>query len=92
MYYFVISYRVNEAIVACQTSHEKAGLYEKQVASLENAYRSTSLLMKHGNTTYLEVLTAQQSYLNAQLQQVANRFAEIQSVISLYQALGGGCQ
>ena len=64
MYYFVISYRVNEAIVACQTSHEKAGLSEKQVASLENAYRSTSLLMKHGNTTYLEVLTAQQSYLN----------------------------
>lgn len=83
---------VNEAIVACQTSHEKAGLYEKQVASLENAYRSTSLLMKHGNTTYLEVLTAQQSYLNALLQQVANRFAEIQSIISLYQALGGGCQ
>ncbi len=81
---------VNEAMVACQSSREKSELYQKQVASLENAYRSTSLLMEHGNTTYLEVLTAQQSYLNAQLQQVANRFAEIQSVISLYQALGGG--
>lgn len=81
---------VNEAMVACQTSREKAELYNKQVVSLETAYRSTSLLMEHGNTTYLEVLTAQQSYLNAQLQQVANQFAEIQSVISLYQALGGG--
>lgn len=43
---------VNEAIVACQTSREKAELYNKQVASLETAYRSTSLLMEHGNTTY----------------------------------------
>ena len=46
--------------------------------------------MQHGNTTYLEVLTAQQSLLEAQLGQVANRFTEIQSVIDLYTALGGG--
>lgn len=38
----------------------------------------------------LEVLTAQRSLLNAQLSQVANRFTEIQGVITLYQALGGG--
>ena len=56
----------------------------------KNAARSTRLLMKHGNTTYLEVLTAQQTLLNAQLSQVANRFTEIQGVITLYQALGGG--
>ena len=47
-------------------------------------------IMQYGNTTYLEVLTAQQSLLNAQLTQVANRFTEIQGVINLYQALGGG--
>ena len=46
--------------------------------------------MEHGTTNYLTVLTAKQSYLGAQLAQVANRFAEIQSVITLYQALGGG--
>lgn len=46
--------------------------------------------MEHGNTTYLEVLTARQTLLSAQLSQTANRFAEIQSMISLYQALGGG--
>ncbi len=81
---------VNEALVQYQTAREKADYYNKQVASLQTAAKSTSLLMKHGNTTYLEVLTAQQTLLNAQLSQVANRFTEIQGVITLYQALGGG--
>ena len=81
---------VNEALVQYQTAREKAAFYDKQVASLQTAAKSTSLLMKHGNTTYLEVLTAQQTLLNAQLSQVANRFTEIQGMITLYQALGGG--
>jgi len=81
---------VNDALVKYQTARNKAGLFEKQVASLKKAYESTSLTMQYGNTTYLEVLTAQQSLLNAQLTQVANRFTEIQGVINLYQALGGG--
>ena len=81
---------VNDALVKYQTARNKAGLFEKQVASLEKAYESTSLTMQYGNTTYLEVLTAQQSLLNAQLTQVANRFTEIEGVINLYQALRGG--
>lgn len=81
---------VNDALTAYQTSREKTVLYEKLVASLKKALRSTSLLMEHGNRTYLEVLTARQTLLNAELTQVANRFAEIQSVVNLYQALGGG--
>ena len=81
---------VNEALVAYQNCREKSVLFDKQVLALRKAYQSTSLLMKHGNTTYLEVLTAQQSLLSAQLQQTANRFMEIQGIINLYQALGGG--
>ena len=73
-----------------QTAKEKSDLYEKQLTALEKASESTSLLMTYGNTTYLEVLTARQSLLSARLTQVANRFAEIQGMISLYQALGGG--
>jgi outer membrane protein TolC len=46
--------------------------------------------MKHSDTTYLEVLTAQQSLLSAQLAQISNRFSEIQAAITLYRALGGG--
>lgn len=81
---------VNEALMACQTSKDKSALFDKQVLALQKAYHSTSLLMKHGSTTYLEVLTAQQSLLNAQLQQTANRFKQNQNLVNLYQALGGG--
>ena len=81
---------VNEALVQCQTARAKSQYYDQQVASLETAARSTSLLMKHGTTTYLEVLTAQQSLLTAQMTQVSNRVTEIQGIITLYQALGGG--
>lgn len=81
---------VNEALMQYQTARNKADYYDKQVTSLQTAAKSTSLLMKHGSTTYLEVLTAQQTLLNARLSQVANRFTEIQGMITLYQALGGG--
>ena len=81
---------VNEALVKYQTARDKSVYYDKQINSLNKALESTSLLMQHGNTTYLEVLTAQQTLLNAELTQVANRFTEMQGVINLYQALGGG--
>ena len=81
---------VNEALVQYQTATEKTDYYARQVESLGRALESTSLLMTHGNTTYLEVLTAQQSLVNAQLTQVANRFAQIQGLINLYHAVGGG--
>jgi len=51
---------VNDALTACQTARESAALYDQQVASLRRAVESTELLMQHGSTTYLEVLTARQ--------------------------------
>lgn len=81
---------VNDALTAYQTSRNKADLYAKQVEALRRAARSTSLLMEHGTHTYLEVLTARQTLLSAELEQVANRFVELQSRVNLYQALGGG--
>ena len=81
---------VNNALTQVQTARGKTELRTGQIISLENAVRSTQLLMQHGTSTYLEVLTAQQSLLSAQLTQVADRFDEIQGIINLYQALGGG--
>lgn len=82
---------VNNSLTQIQTARDKTGLRSGQIASLENAVRSTQLLMQHGaSTTYLEVLTAEQTLLSAQLMQVADRFDEIQGIINLYQALGGG--
>ena len=80
---------VNDALKQCQTARQKADEYEAQIASLRKAYDSTRLLMDYGTTTYLEVLTAQQNLLSAQLSQTANRFSEIQSIITLFHALGG---
>ena len=81
---------VNEALTKYQTAHNKAELYKQQIESLSSAAESTALLMKYGSTNYLEVLVAQQTLLQAQLNQVANRLAEIQGLVTLYNALGGG--
>lgn len=81
---------VNDALISYQTSKRKRENYLQQITALERAYSSASLLMENGNTTYLEVLTARQSLLTAQLSQTANQFKEIQSLVNLYQALGGG--
>jgi NodT family efflux transporter outer membrane factor (OMF) lipoprotein len=81
---------VNDALVQVQTAKAKADYEERQIESLQTAVKSTKLLMQHGSTTYLEVITAQQTLLSAQLSEVATRFSEIQGIINLYQALGGG--
>ena len=81
---------VNDALNQCQTARDKKEYREQQIASLERAVESTELLMKHGTSTYLEVLTAQQGLLSARLTQVTDRFDELQGFVNLYQALGGG--
>ena len=81
---------VNNALAQCQSARAKTDLRARQIAAMERAVESTELLMQHGSTTYLEVLTAQQSLLSAQLSQISDRFDEIQGVVNLYQALGGG--
>lgn len=81
---------VNNALTECQAAQSKNVLLEKQVAVLSDAYDATNELMNDGKTTYLEVLTAQEAYLSAQLSQVANDYESITSLISLYIALGGG--
>ena len=81
---------VNNALVQCQSARAKTYLRTRQIAAMQRAVESTELLMQHGSTTYLEVLTAQQSLLSAQLSQISDRFDEIQGVVNLYQALGGG--
>lgn len=81
---------VNNALSKCQSARAKRDLRIEQIAAMERAVESTQLLMRHGSTTYLEVLTAQQALLSAQLTQVADRLDEIQGIIELYNALGGG--
>lgn len=81
---------VNDALTQVQTARAKTDLRREQLRSLERAVESTQLLMRHGSTTYLEVLTAQQTLLSARLSAIADRLSELQGVVSLYHALGGG--
>lgn len=81
---------VNDALVQWQTARQRIRLDEQQVAALRSALRSSELLMQHSSQNYLEVLTARQSLLQAELDTTTDRFDEIQGVINLYHALGGG--
>lgn len=81
---------VNNALTQWQTARKRLAIDQKQIEALQSAVRNTQLLMRHGNTNYLEVLTAQQTLLQAELTEVSDRYEEIQSVINLYHALGGG--
>ena len=81
---------VNDALVQWQTARQRIQLDEQQVAALRSALHSSELLMQHSSQNYLEVLTARQSLLQAELDTTTDRFDEIQGVINLYHALGGG--
>jgi NodT family efflux transporter outer membrane factor (OMF) lipoprotein len=65
----------------------------KRVAVLKQNVEDTKKLMESSsNTTYLEVITAQSSLLNAEINEVSDQFSKMQSVVNLYQALGGGAK
>ena len=81
---------VNSALKMWQTSRERYAIDLKQIVPLRAAVWNTQLLMKYGSASYLEVLTAQQNLHNAELAESTDRYNEIQGIIKLYYALGGG--
>ena len=81
---------VSNALYQYQMTSDKAVSREIQVNSARKAAEDRKELFNLGTSTYQEVLSAEQSYLSAQLSEVADTFDRMQSVISLYQALGGG--
>ena len=81
---------VNNAIAVCQCAKDKNEILGNRVEALSSAYAASTELLAQGQGTFLEVLNAQESLLDAQLSQVNNAFDAIQGLISLYLALGGG--
>lgn len=82
---------VNDALMQWQTANARLKIIQEQVFTLQSAVSDTRQLMEHSsNATYLEVLTAQQSLLQAELTVANDKFDKIQGVINLYHALGGG--
>lgn len=81
---------VSNALILYQTSTKKSQLDEQRVESLTKNVDYAQRLFNLGSSTYLEVITAQQSLLTAQLSKVSDDFYKMQSIVNLYYALGGG--
>ncbi len=86
------SAEVSDAMTLYEKSFEKSQALDVQVAKLTNAVDYTQELLKLGTqgTTYLDVLTAQQGLLQAQISEITAINAQNRALINLYQALGGG--
>ncbi len=83
---------VNNAMTAWQTLNRKVELQERQIGALRQAVSDTEATMRHGSANYLQVVVARQSLLQAQLDALADRYSRMESVVTLYKALGGGCR
>lgn len=83
---------VNNALYATESSRNNLAYHKKQLQELERTVHTSETLYQTNNATYLELLTARQSLLNAELDVVADRFACLQNVVTLYNALGGGTE
>lgn len=82
---------VSNALALYQASEAKVKAETLQVESLEKNVEIVEMLFKTGKaSSYLEVITAQQSLLQAQLSLVQDSFSKMQAVVNLYNALGGG--
>lgn len=86
------SAEVSNAMSLYEKSVEKQQYLSKQIEKLTLAVEYTQELLRLGsyNTTYLDVLSAQQSLLAAQISEISARNNEASALINLYQALGGG--
>jgi len=80
---------VNNALYRCQSAQDQDTLYLRLLATQKESYEGTLELMRNGKASYLEVLSAQENYLKAQLADVTNRYNGLISLIDLYIALGG---
>lgn len=81
---------VSDALYLYDTQNKKLVEDRGQVDQLDKAVTYTKALFQSGDATYLEILTAQQNLLSAQLSEVSDNFQRMQAVINLYSALGGG--
>ncbi len=84
------SAEVSDMMTLYTKTDEKSKYVAQQVENLEKSVEYTQELLTLGTSTYLEVLTAQQSLLAAQMSQISCEHTKSQALINLYQSLGGG--
>lgn len=84
---------VSNALYQFQMVNEKAEARKEQITNLEKAVFFTSELLKYtSSTNYTDVLTSEQNLLTARQSAVNDKLQQLQAVVNLYAALGGGWQ
>ncbi len=83
---------VSDALVAHQHTREQRQEQEKLVGALEESVRLSNLRYRGGLDSYLQVLDAERNLFSGQLTLAQLRLQELESVVALYRALGGGWQ
>lgn len=86
------SKEVSDILFGYESSLLKNGTRNLQVQSLTTAVDFTHDLLIAGEANYTEVLSAEQSLLQARLGQVSDKLEQLQYSVSLYRALGGGLE
>ena len=81
---------VSDALFKYETANKKLVEDQKRVEQLDKAVVYVKALFESAESSYLEILTAQQNLLSAQLTEVSDNFQRMQAVVNLYSALGGG--
>ena len=81
---------VSNALVNYRGYDENSKIEAQRVAVLTKTVEDTKALYRSRGSSYLEVLTAQNQLLTAELNKATADFNKMQSVVSLYTALGGG--
>ena len=81
---------VSNALVNYNAYNDNSKVESERIEVLTKNVEDTKALYQSSGSSYLEVLTAQQQLLSAQINKVTDDFNKMQSVVSLYTALGGG--
>ena len=81
---------VSNALVNYNGYDDNSKIEAERIEVLTKNVEDTKALYQSSGSSYLEVLTAQQQLLSAQLNKATDDFNKMQSVVSLYTALGGG--
>lgn len=83
---------VSDAMARLKYADERIKLAEEKADSLEKATTDASLLYKSGMANYLEVIAAQNSALQNNLDVVTIKLEKLNAAVNLYRALGGGTE
>ena len=81
---------VSDALASYENETSKLAIRKNQLEALTQAANYSDELLQYGMVNYLEVLTSKDNALNTEINYIDNKYKQMNAVIQLYKALGGG--